>query len=73
MKTSKAVSANRFALEEVTMFPARNKNRQRTLMFGDLIASVFTACSHRKARALVRFAVNARVIVFLGRWRFVIS
>jgi len=49
------------------------RHDQKGLTFGDLVASVYGACSRRKAQALVRFAVNARLIVFLGPRRFVIS
>lgn len=48
-------------------------NRKKQMTFGDLIASVYTACSYRKARAIVRFAVNAHLVVFQGERRFVIS
>jgi len=48
-------------------------NQKKRLTFGDLIASVYTACSQRRARAIVRFAVNAQVVVFRGQRRFVIS
>jgi len=48
-------------------------NQKKRLTFGDLIASVYTACSQRRARAIVRFAVNAHVVVFRGERRFVIS
>jgi len=48
-------------------------NQKKRLTFGDLIASVYTACSQRRARAIVRFAVNAHVVVFPGERRFVIS
>ena len=49
------------------------RHDRKGLTFGDLIASVYDACGRRKARALVRFAVNARLIEFLGPRRFVIS
>ena len=48
-------------------------NHKKTLTFGELIESVYSACSHRRARAFVRFAVNAQVVVFRGQRRFVIS
>jgi hypothetical protein len=48
-------------------------NRKKTLTFGDLIESVYDACSHRRAKAIVRFAVNTHVVVFRGRVRLVIS
>jgi hypothetical protein len=52
---------------------AMKTNRKKRLTFGDLIASVYSACSPRKARAIVRFAVNAHVVVFRGERRFLIS
>ena len=48
-------------------------NQKKRLTFGNLIASVYSACGHRRARAIVRFAVNAQVVVFRGQRRFVIS
>jgi len=48
-------------------------NHKKTLTFGELIESVYSACGHRRARAIVRFAVNAQVVVFRGQRRFVIS
>jgi hypothetical protein len=48
-------------------------NHKMTLTFGDLIESVYNACSHRRAKAIVRFAVNTHVVVFRGQLRFVIS
>jgi len=48
-------------------------NLKKTLTFGDLIESVYNACSHRRAKAIVRFAVNTHVVVFRGQRRFVIS
>jgi hypothetical protein len=46
---------------------------KKSLTFGDFVASVYGACSRRKAKAFVRFAVNARLIMFRGRRRFVIA
>jgi len=48
-------------------------HHKKELMFGDLVASVYGACSRRKAQALVLFAVNALLIVFRVPQRFVIS
>ena len=48
-------------------------NHKKRLTFGDLIESVYNACSHRRAKAIVRFAVNTHVVVFRGQRRFVIS
>ena len=52
------------------MKAAQNKQRLR---FGDLIASVYDACGKRRARGTLRLAVNARLVVFRGPQRFVIS
>jgi hypothetical protein len=48
-------------------------NRKKTLTFGDLVESVYNACSPRRAKAIVRFAVNTHMVVFRGQRRFVIS
>jgi len=48
-------------------------DRRKPLTFGDLIACVYSTCSRRNAKALVRFAVNQHMVVFRGRQRFVIS
>jgi len=48
-------------------------NHKKPLTFGELIAAVYSACSHRKAKALVRFAVNAHLVVFRGHKHYVIT
>ncbi|MBI4664239.1 MAG: hypothetical protein HY735_36045 [Verrucomicrobia bacterium] len=48
-------------------------NHRKPLTFGDLIAAAYSACSPRKAKAIVRFAVNAHVVVFRGQKHYVIS
>ena len=45
---------------------------RKTLTFGDLIACVYSRCSRRKAKALMRFAVNQHMVIFRGRQRFVV-
>lgn len=40
--------------------------------FGDFIVAAYQACGARKARGVVRLAVNAQVVVFRGRQRFMI-
>jgi hypothetical protein len=47
--------------------------RKGVFIFGDLIAAAYRAWGRRRARELVRRAVNARLVVFRGRQRFVIS
>jgi len=48
-------------------------NRQKKrLTFGDLVATIYDACETRRARRLVRWAVNTRVVVFRGRQHFVV-
>ena len=46
---------------------------KKALRFGDLIEAVYGACSKRRARGILRLAVNARLVEFLGQQRFVIS
>ena len=46
---------------------------KKTLTFGEFVASAYAACGKRKARGIVRLAVNARWVEFLGQQRFVIS
>jgi hypothetical protein len=45
----------------------------KPLMFGDFIAAAYDACGKRNAGEMVRFAVNARLVEFLGRLRIEIS
>lgn len=39
-------------------------HRKKALTFGDLIAAVYGASGKRRARSLVRLAVNGHVVVF---------
>jgi hypothetical protein len=48
-------------------------DKKQVLTFGDLVAAAYQAWGGRRARKLVRLAVNARWVVFRGRQRFVIS
>ena len=48
-----------------------NQNK-KALRFGDLIAAVYDACGKRRARGILRLAVNARLVAFLGPQRFMI-
>jgi hypothetical protein len=51
-----------------------NTNHQKkTLRFGDLIAAVYGACGNRRAKGILRLAVNTHLIEFPGPQRFVIS
>jgi hypothetical protein len=47
--------------------------KNKALTFGDFIVAVYRASGKRRARGIVRHAVNARLIVFCGQQRFVIS
>ena len=46
---------------------------QRALRFGDFIAAAYGAWGARRAKGFVRLFVNARLLVFRGRQRFVIT
>jgi hypothetical protein len=49
-------------------------NQQKpVLTFGDLIVAAYDAFGKRKAKAIVRLAVNSHVVVLGGRRRVVIS
>ena len=54
----------------MTIETSGNKNVFR---FGDFIAAANRAWGRRRAKGYVRLAVNARLLVFQGRQRFVIS
>jgi hypothetical protein len=47
--------------------------RKKPLTFGEFIAAANETWGHRQATKLVRFAVNAHLIKFLGRKHFSIS
>lgn len=51
----------------------KTSRKKKPLTFGELIMAAYTACGKRKAQALVRFAVNAHVVVFRGRQHGVVS
>jgi hypothetical protein len=51
----------------------KNRHKKKALTFGELIMAVYNACGKRKARAIVRLAVNAHVVVFRGHEHGVIS
>ena len=51
----------------------RTNGKKMTLRFGDFIAAAYRAWGKRRAKGLVWLAVNAHLVVFRGRQRFVIS
>jgi fatty acid desaturase len=52
------------------MKPDHSKHHTKTMTLGDLIACLYGTCSRRKAKAVLRFAINQHLIVFQGRQRF---
>ena len=46
--------------------------KETVVTFGDFIVAAYRAWGAPKARGVVRLAVNAQVVVFRGRQRFVI-
>jgi hypothetical protein len=46
--------------------------KKRAPTFSDLIVAVYDACGQRRAKGILRLAVNAHVVVFRGQRRFVI-
>jgi len=45
---------------------------KKPFTFGDLVAAAYRARGARRAKGLVRLAVNAHLVVFQGQQRFVI-
>jgi hypothetical protein len=50
----------------------KTNGNNKSLTFGDLVAATYRARGPRRARGLVRLAVNAQLVVFRGQQRFVI-
>jgi hypothetical protein len=50
----------------------KTNHKKRALTFGDFIAAAYRAWGARRARGLVRLALNAHLVVFRGQQRFVI-
>jgi hypothetical protein len=50
----------------------KTNGKKKSLTFGDLIAATYRAWGARRAKGLVRLAVNAHLVVFRGQQRFVI-
>ena len=50
----------------------RTNGKEQALTFGDFIAAACRAWGTRRAKELVRLAVNARLVEFRGRQLFVI-
>ena len=46
--------------------------KKKSLTFGDLVAATYRAWGAKRAKGLVRLAVNAHLVVFRGQQRFVI-
>jgi hypothetical protein len=51
----------------------KTNHQKKALTFGDFIAAVYSVCGKRRARGIVRLAVNAHVVAFRGHRHFVIS
>ena len=55
------------------MFGSIPTREKLPLTFGDLIHDAYEACGKRRAAGFVRLAVNARLVEFIGAYRFVIA
>ena len=51
----------------------KSNHKKKVLTFGDFIAATYRAWGSRRARGLVRLALNAHFVVFRGRQRFAIE
>jgi hypothetical protein len=50
----------------------KTPHQKKTLTFGEFVANVYAACGRRRAKEIVRRAVNAHWVEFLGKQRFTI-
>jgi hypothetical protein len=55
-----------------TMSAISKRGATEKLTFGDLVVAVYNGSNKRKARALLRFAVNAGLVVFPKSRQFTI-
>lgn len=46
---------------------------KKRLTFGEYVASVYKTCGYRRAKSQIQLAVNEQQVVFVGRFRFVVS
>jgi len=51
----------------------KTNHKKKRLTFGDFITVVYDLCGQRQARGIVRHAVNAHLVVFRGRHRYLVS
>lgn len=51
----------------------RTHRKKKALTFGDFITVVYDTYGRRRARGIVRNAVNAHLVEFRGQHRYVIS
>jgi dsRNA-specific ribonuclease len=47
--------------------------KKKSLTFGAYIAAIYATCGKRKAREIIRQAVNSRLVVFPEQRRFEIA
>lgn len=50
----------------------KTHHKRKGLTFGDFIAATYRAWGARRARGLVRLALNSHLVVFRGKQRIVI-
>lgn len=64
------MDSNRNAMD---VRPSRAKAAKPAMTFGDFIMGVYDTWGKRRAREIVRLAVNAHLVVFRGHRHFAIS
>jgi hypothetical protein len=47
--------------------------KRKALTLGEFIVSVYDACGKRRANGIIRLAINAHMVAFLGQRHFIIS
>jgi hypothetical protein len=51
----------------------KSRPRNKPLTFGDFVVGAYRGWGERRAKVIVKLAVNMRLVVFRGTDRFVIS
>jgi hypothetical protein len=47
--------------------------RKQLMTFGDFVAGIYRAWGHRKAKGMVKLAIQMHLIEFIGTDRFVVT
>jgi len=51
-------------MKTTNQMPWKTNHKQKILTFGKLIEAVYSVCGDRRAKGIIRLAVDAHVVVF---------